>query len=140
MQPGDCVLLATDGVFDNVPDSFIESYLSDSDIHAVTDNRQLQVNIALLSCCKRNATHTLQAICNSLTLAVRMYSQDAEYDSPFAVMVRTEIGLCVTQEHSLQCRSNGMGQVRGGKPDDITIMLVLIMNDCATEAVMAHKQ
>lgn len=61
LESGDIILLATDGLWDNVPENIILEALSDTD------------------------PSTLQATCNSIALIARRLSHDEEYASPFAV-------------------------------------------------------
>jgi len=61
LQPGDVILLATDGLWDNVPESLIVEVLSGT------------------------KKESLQAAANSLALIARRLSHDEEYASPFAV-------------------------------------------------------
>jgi len=85
LQSGDIVLLATDGLWDNVPETTIVEALRGVD-----------------------AT-TLQAACNSLALIARRLSHDEEIASPFAVKA---------EKHGISAP--------GGKPDDITLVLLYV--------------
>jgi len=85
LEPGDVILLATDGVFDNIPEKLIVETLSGID----------QSNI--------------QSVCNSIALIARQLSRDPNSKSPFA----------------LKASEHGIG-LTGGKPDDITLVLLYI--------------
>ncbi|KAI1715914.1 stage II sporulation protein E (SpoIIE) domain-containing protein [Ditylenchus destructor] len=64
LQSGDVILLATDGLWDNVPENIIIEALSEA------------------------KPHTLQATCNSIALIARRLSLDEQYLSPFAEKAR----------------------------------------------------
>ncbi|KHJ94956.1 protein phosphatase 2C [Oesophagostomum dentatum] len=87
VQKGDIVLLATDGLWDNLTEQ-----------HVLDQLRPLIEEKA-----------TVQEVCNALALTARRLSFDATHNSPFAVKAR---------EHGLTAV--------GGKPDDITLVLLLI--------------
>uniref|UniRef100_A0A7E5A091 Protein phosphatase n=1 Tax=Panagrellus redivivus TaxID=6233 RepID=A0A7E5A091_PANRE len=85
LQKGDVVLLATDGLWDNVPEPVIAEAL-------------------------REATSTnIQAVCNTVALIARRLSHDNTHKSPFAQKAG-EYGIATS----------------GGKPDDITLVLLYI--------------
>jgi serine/threonine protein phosphatase PrpC len=77
---------ATDGLWDNVPESVLVETLSVID----------QSNI--------------QAVCNSIALIARQLSHDQTHASPFA----------------LKAGEHGIQGLSGGKPDDITLVLLYI--------------
>lgn len=85
LESGDVILLATDGLWDNVPEHIILEALSEA------------------------KPQTLQAICNSIALIARRLSLDEHAMSPFAE----------------KARHHGENY-RGGKPDDITCIVMLI--------------
>lgn len=85
LESGDLILLATDGLWDNVPESVL--------LEALADARPA----------------SLQAVCNSIALIARRLSHDEDYESPFAEKA---------QRHGIVAP--------GGKPDDITLILMLI--------------
>lgn len=68
VKEGDVILLATDGVFDNVPESLLLDVLKDAE--GVTDPVKLQMTA------------------NSLALMARSLSFDSEFMSPFAINAR----------------------------------------------------
>uniref|UniRef100_A0A914BYC9 Protein phosphatase n=1 Tax=Acrobeloides nanus TaxID=290746 RepID=A0A914BYC9_9BILA len=86
LESGDVILLATDGLWDNVPESVLVETLSVID----------QSNI--------------QAVCNSIALIARQLSHDQTHASPFA----------------LKAGEHGIQGLSGGKPDDITLVLLYI--------------
>ncbi|KAK6014815.1 hypothetical protein OSTOST_19793 [Ostertagia ostertagi] len=88
VQKGDIVLLATDGLWDNLTEQ-----------HVLDQLRPLIEEKA-----------TVQEVCNALALTARRLSFDVTHNSPFAVKAR---------EHGLSAA--------GGKPDDITLVLLLIV-------------
>lgn len=85
VESGDIVLLATDGLWDNVPESVI--------IEALKGAKQ----------------SNLRAKCNTIALIARRLSNDLQHASPFAVKA---------SEHGIRAS--------GGKPDDITLVLLYI--------------
>ncbi|KJH47773.1 protein phosphatase 2C [Dictyocaulus viviparus] len=87
VQKGDIILLATDGLWDNLTEQ-----------HVLDQLRPLIEEQA-----------TVQEVCNALALTARRLSFDVTHNSPFAVKAR---------EHGLSAA--------GGKPDDITLVLLLI--------------
>uniref|UniRef100_A0A915AR15 Protein phosphatase n=2 Tax=Parascaris univalens TaxID=6257 RepID=A0A915AR15_PARUN len=85
LQSGDVVVLATDGLWDNVSENLIVEQLS-------------------------NIQHgDIQAACNTLALTARRLAFDSRHLSPFA----------------MKASQHGISAV-GGKPDDITLVLLLI--------------
>lgn len=85
LESGDVVLLATDGLWDNVPEKIIVDVL------------------------KNIEPQNIQMVCNTIALIARRLSHDEEHKSPFAVKAG-EYGITAT----------------GGKPDDITLVLLYI--------------
>ncbi|VDM40875.1 unnamed protein product [Toxocara canis] len=85
LQSGDVVVLATDGLWDNVSENLIVEQLS---------------NIQ---------PGNIQAACNTLALTARRLAFDSRHLSPFAVKA---------SQHGIDAP--------GGKPDDITLVLLLI--------------
>jgi protein phosphatase PTC7 len=88
LEAGDVILLATDGLWDNVPDDVLANALGSID---------------------EPSTQALQATCNSIALIARRLSHDADHASPFAVKAG---------QHGIRAS--------GGKPDDITLVLIYI--------------
>lgn len=85
LQKGDVVLLATDGLWDNVSEHIIAETLC-------------------------NATSSnIQTVCNTIALIARRLSHDNTHKSPFAMKAG---------EHGIT--------TSGGKPDDITLVLLYI--------------
>jgi len=89
VRDGDVILIATDGVFDNVPEDLMLQVLSE--VEGERDPVKLQMTA------------------NSLALMARTLSLNSEFLSPFA----------------LSARRNNI-QARGGKPDDITVVLATV--------------
>ncbi|KAH7731628.1 5-azacytidine resistance protein azr1 [Aphelenchoides avenae] len=87
LESGDLVLVATDGLWDNVPEQVLVSALKDV-----------------------NGPEKLQTTCNAIALIARRLSHDAEHPSPFV----------------LKAGEHGLDYGRGGKPDDITLVLIYI--------------
>jgi protein phosphatase PTC7 len=85
LESGDVVLLATDGLWDNVPEKVITDVLK----HVDSTN--------------------IQQICNTVALIARRLSHDDQHKSPFALKAG-EYGIATS----------------GGKPDDITLVLLYI--------------
>ncbi|TKR76041.1 hypothetical protein L596_017242 [Steinernema carpocapsae] len=85
VESGDLVVLATDGLWDNVPEQLIVEQLNDV------------------------KPENVQAKCNGLALTARRLAFDDHHNSPFAV----------------KAKQNGI-HAPGGKPDDITLVLILI--------------
>jgi len=71
MEDGDVILLATDGVFDNIPDSVLQEEI-----------RSLQSGSSAPDAAK------IQACANSIALIARKLSQDENFLSPFAKNAR----------------------------------------------------
>uniref|UniRef100_A0A914X569 Protein phosphatase n=1 Tax=Plectus sambesii TaxID=2011161 RepID=A0A914X569_9BILA len=90
IEDGDIILLATDGLFDNLPTAFIERELAALQKGDLTEQR-------------------VQEACNSLALQARRLAFDERHMSPFALKAK---------EHGIHAP--------GGKPDDITLVLVVI--------------
>lgn len=86
LQSGDIVVLATDGLWDNVSEHLIVKHLSD-----------IQPGDA-------------QEACNGLALIARQLAFDTRHLSPFAVKA---------SQHGIDAP--------GGKPDDITLVLLIIV-------------
>ncbi|TRY75058.1 hypothetical protein TCAL_01280 [Tigriopus californicus] len=91
-------MLATDGIFDNVPDSLlvdeISAKVSSPDLVAPSHDE---------------LTARLQQCANSIALIARKLSQDPDFLSPFAQ----------------NARANGF-RMSGGKEDDITVLLAAV--------------
>uniref|UniRef100_A0A0N5AHL9 Protein phosphatase n=1 Tax=Syphacia muris TaxID=451379 RepID=A0A0N5AHL9_9BILA len=85
IRRGDIIVLATDGLWDNVPEHIIVEQLS----HIKAEN--------------------IQGACNALALTARRLAFDARHLSPFAVKA-SRYGI----------------ETSGGKPDDITLVLLMI--------------
>ncbi|VDN59735.1 unnamed protein product [Dracunculus medinensis] len=85
LKSGDIIVLATDGLWDNVSENLIVEQLKD-----------IQPG-------------DLQSACNSLALSARRLAFDTRHTSPFAVKA---------SKHGIDAP--------GGKPDDITLVLLLI--------------
>lgn len=98
VEDGDVILLATDGIFDNMPDSLladeITSKMASSDSQS-TSTEELSAK--------------LQQAANSIALIARQLSQDPDFLSPFAQ----------------NARENGYF-MSGGKEDDITVLLAAV--------------
>ena len=69
MEDGDVIMLATDGIFDNVPDSLLLAEISSK----VTEE---------------DLASSLQQCANSIALIARSLSQDPNFLSPFAKNAR----------------------------------------------------
>uniref|UniRef100_A0A1I7WC88 Protein phosphatase n=1 Tax=Heterorhabditis bacteriophora TaxID=37862 RepID=A0A1I7WC88_HETBA len=87
IQKGDIIVLATDGLWDNLTEQ-----------HVLEQLKPLMENKA-----------SVQEVCNALALTARRLAFDSSHNSPFAVKAR---------EHGYSAP--------GGKPDDITLVLLLI--------------
>ncbi|CAI5443975.1 unnamed protein product [Caenorhabditis angaria] len=87
VKKGDIIILATDGVWDNLSETQVLEQLKSLDAK------------------KRN----VQEVCNSLALTARRLAFDSNHNSPFAMKAK---------EHGFSAP--------GGKPDDITLVLLLI--------------
>ncbi|CAD6185638.1 unnamed protein product [Caenorhabditis auriculariae] len=87
MQKGDIILLATDGLWDNLNEQ-----------HVLEQLKTLEAGEA-----------NVQEVCNALALTARRLAFDSKHNSPFAI----------------KARENGF-LAPGGKPDDITLVLLLI--------------
>lgn len=85
IESGDVIVLATDGLWDNVPEHIIVEQLSN-------------VNVS-----------DIQSACNALALTARRLAFDTRHLSPFAVKA---------SQHGYDAF--------GGKPDDITLVLLMI--------------
>jgi len=72
VQEGDLILLATDGLFDNMPLSLIESELAQL--------RQFD-------------TESIQRVCNSIALEARRLAFDRNHMSPFAQKAKNALGV-----------------------------------------------
>ncbi|XP_059099105.1 protein phosphatase PTC7 homolog isoform X2 [Tigriopus californicus] len=98
VEDGDVIMLATDGIFDNVPDSLlvdeISAKVSSPDLVAPSHDE---------------LTARLQQCANSIALIARKLSQDPDFLSPFAQ----------------NARANGF-RMSGGKEDDITVLLAAV--------------
>lgn len=96
---GDLILVATDGLFDNMPTHLIESELAGLPL-------------------QQRSVAAVQATCNSLALQARQLAMDSNHMSPFA-------------QKAVQ---HGITDAKGGKPDDITLILALVTR-CGLERV-----
>ncbi len=119
MEDGDVILLATDGIFDNVPTSLLVDQIS-SNMDAKDDESPLtssplakdleeDADARFARSCEEAAVR-LQQCANSIALIARKLSQDPNFLSPFAK----------------NARNAGIANVRGGKEDDITVLLATI--------------
>lgn len=97
VQEGDMILLATDGLFDNVPVEMLETQLAKLP-------RKLSSDI--------ERANALQEQCNAIALMARRLAFDQNFVSPFEE----------------KARAHGIG-FRGGKPDDITVVLVMVTSE-----------
>lgn len=96
VQDGDVILLATDGIFDNVPDCLLLDEIKNSSCPPSTSSSELPIR--------------LQQCANSIALIARKLSQDPNFMSPFAK----------------SARANGIHNMQGGKEDDITVLLATV--------------
>uniref|UniRef100_A0A1I7TM84 Protein phosphatase n=1 Tax=Caenorhabditis tropicalis TaxID=1561998 RepID=A0A1I7TM84_9PELO len=87
VKKGDIILLATDGVWDNLSEQQVLDQLKALD----------------------EGKSNVQEVCNALALTARRLAFDSKHNSPFAMKAR---------EHGFLAP--------GGKPDDITLVLLLI--------------
>ncbi|CAI4222257.1 unnamed protein product [Auanema sp. JU1783] len=88
IKQGDIIVIATDGLWDNLTEKHVLDQLK-----PLTDQ-----------------TITVQEACNALALTARRLAFDSNHNSPFAI----------------KARENGF-LAPGGKPDDITLVLLLIV-------------
>lgn len=119
VENGDVILVATDGVFDNVPKDLILQTLKN--VEGETDAVKLQMTA------------------NSIALMARSLSFDSEFMSPFAINARkNNIHTIGKSEFDEQFFFQGDWLslflplfAVGGKPDDITVVLacVALWND-----------
>jgi len=93
VEHGDVILLATDGVFDNIPDSVLGKEIG------TLQNGSSAPDAA-----------EIQACANSIALIARKLSQDENFLSPFAK----------------NARANGFSNLKGGKEDDVTVLLAAV--------------
>ena len=100
VEDGDVILLATDGIFDNVPDSLLLDEI------ASTVNARKSASDPSFS----NLALRLQQCANSIALIARKLSQDPSFLSPFAK----------------NAQASGIGNMTGGKEDDITVLLAAV--------------
>lgn len=98
LQSGDVILVATDGLWDN---------LSDEQILEV--GLHLNILDSFFQALKGVNADNLQAKCNTIALIARRLSNDTSHQSPFA-MKATEHGIRIT----------------GGKADDLTLIILLV--------------
>jgi len=107
VEDGDVILLATDGVFDNVPTALLVDQISSS-----VENGQTAASSNVPSFAKgcEELAVRLQMAANSIALIARKLSQDPNFLSPFAK----------------NARAAGHHGVAGGKEDDITILLAAV--------------
>ena len=111
VEDGDVILLATDGIFDNVPTSLLVDQISSnmkSDPVASSSSAKASEADFARSC--EEAAVRLQQCANSIALIARKLSQDPHFLSPFAK----------------NAREAGIGNMRGGKEDDITVLLATV--------------
>lgn len=86
---GDVILVATDGVFDNVPTNLLLDTLKEvrrMDVSAVC--RFVIVYVVLLQCEGERDAVKLQMTANAIALMARSLSFDSEFLSPFSVNAR----------------------------------------------------
>ena len=98
VEDGDVILLATDGIFDNVPDSLLVEEITSK--MASSDSKSTSAE---------ELSAKLQQAANSIALIARKLSQDPDFLSPFAQ----------------NARANGYN-MSGGKEDDITVLLAAV--------------
>jgi len=92
VQEGDLILVATDGLFDNMPLELIEKELA-----------QL----------RQYDQDSIQRVCNSIALAASRLAFDRNHMSPFAEKAKSALGV----------------DARGGKPDDITVIIAAVTTE-----------
>jgi protein phosphatase PTC7 len=116
VEDGDVIVLATDGVFDNIPDSLLVAEIGALQTGSSTpDPARIQViqhldpTYVLHNIANRSLI-CLQACANSIALIARKLSQDESFLSPFAKNART----------------SGFFNVSGGKEDDVTVILAAV--------------
>lgn len=108
VREGDVIMVATDGVFDNVPESLLLDVLKEAE--GVTDPVKLQMTA------------------NSLALMARSLSFDSEFMSPFAINARrNNINAIGWYFASLKIFFSKKNLFPGGKPDDITVVLATVV-------------
>ncbi len=105
LQPGDVIVLATDGALDNVwPE----------DIVALAPRSAGEV----------------QAAADALASLAACHGADPEYDSPYAMEAREEgIDIPIWEKIGKVSFSNGqvqLGQLSGGKQDDVTVVMAWV--------------
>ncbi|XP_014367429.1 protein phosphatase PTC7 homolog [Papilio machaon] len=98
VECGDVILVATDGVFDNVPEPVL-----------LAEMKRAQTVAGSGAAGEESEAQRLQAVANSIAWMARNLSFDGCYMSPFAK----------------SARQNGIDAI-GGKPDDITVLLAIV--------------
>ncbi len=131
VEDGDVIMLATDGIFDNMPDSLLvdeisekvpkprvrwpasggrqSSYSSDSDSSSMSSSSSTSSLDSADDPGHAELAAGLQQCANSIALIARKLSQDPHFLSPF----------------SQNARANGFS-MSGGKEDDITVLLAAV--------------
>lgn len=137
VREGDLIVVATDGLFDNMPTHLIENELNffqkdlnnddaneeatniTNDSSGISSSSKISQSSSSSSSNSNNnnsseslrvKAHRLQQACNSLAFQARQLAMDCNHMSPFARKA---------QEH-------GIEDAVGGKPDDITLILALV--------------
>lgn len=108
LEKGDVLLLGTDGLFDNLFDhqiiKFLSAQLSDQNTVSLQQGRGGDVEA------EEEAAGDPQAIAVALAQHAHYVSLSGEGTTPFAY----------------ECSVNGYNDVRGGKPDDITVVIGIV--------------
>lgn len=107
VENGDVILVATDGVFDNVPKDLLLETLRG--VEGEKDAVKLQMTA------------------NSIALMARSLSFDSEFMSPFAINARKNNIHTIGESRFGDVRDiQLMFSFVGGKPDDITVILACV--------------
>lgn len=109
VEDGDVILVATDGVFDNVPKKLLLETLRE--VEGEKDAVKLQMTA------------------NSIALMARSLSFDSDFMSPFAINARKNHINTIGELSEISSRAevyNKNFSVQGGKPDDITVVLATV--------------
>lgn len=108
VEDGDVILVATDGVFDNVPKNLLLETLKE--VQGEKDAVKLQMTA------------------NSIALMARSLSFDSEFMSPFAINARKNNINTIGESRTttIACRFQLKNYLSGGKPDDITVVLATV--------------
>lgn len=131
VQEGDLIIVATDGLFDNMPTNLIENTLKnlqneyygnidDENISTnnisddvKTDSKNFEADEDESEKIRRFlklTAQSLQQACNAIAFQARQLAMDMNHMSPFAQ----------------KAQENGIHDFKGGKPDDITLILALV--------------